>query len=423
MPFVSVMNDTLDYAAIADQLKLHDRAMGASSCGITIADAQAPDIPLIYINEAFTRLTGYTADDTLGRNCRFLQREDRDQPDLAGLRAALRAGRDCKVVIRNYRKDGTPFWNELFTSPVFDENGRLTHFIGVQTDVTERIDAQAALMERQHALQRALTELGETQALLLHSEKMNALGQMVAGVAHEINNPLSFVNSNLYSLQTTFEEIAAAYQSLESFVETEQRSAAFEIRQRAMLDDLFTDVGDVLSSSLNGLKRVKKIVDTLRTFSHLDEADLKVSDLRADVESALMIARLQLRDMITVVLDLDALPPIRCYPAELNQVFLNLIINAAHAMPDGGTLTIRGKEYEDFIEITFSDTGVGMTPDVMANIFHPFFTTKPVGTGTGLGLAIVHRVITERHRGRISVQSTPSAGSTFTLQLPKDIRP
>jgi signal transduction histidine kinase len=265
--------------------------------------------------------------------------------------------------------------------------------------------------------------LGETQALLLHSEKMNALGQMVAGVAHEINNPLSFVNSNLYSLQTTFEEIAAAYQSLESFVETEQRSAAFEIRQRAMLDDLFTDVGDVLSSSLNGLKRVKKIVDTLRTFSHLDEADLKVSDLRADVESALMIARLQLRDMITVVLDLDALPPIRCYPAELNQVFLNLIINAAHAMPDGGTLTIRGKEYEDFIEITFSDTGVGMTPDVMANIFHPFFTTKPVGTGTGLGLAIVHRVITERHRGRISVQSTPSAGSTFTLQLPKDIRP
>ncbi|MDX2159714.1 MAG: ATP-binding protein [bacterium] len=408
-----------------DQLKLQDRAMGASSCGITIADARIPDMPLIYINEAFTRITGYTAAETLGRNCRFLQLEDRHQPALDSLRAALHTPQDCRVVIRNYRKDGTLFWNELFTSPVFDDDGRVTHFVGVQTDVTDRVTAEAELLRRKQALEQALDELRDTQAMLIHSEKMNALGQLVAGVAHEINNPISFVNSNLYSLQTTLHELTGAYDQLEALIHTtgtvQQQISAAAVRVNADLDFLHEDVEDLVNSSLKGLGRVRKIVEALRTFSHLDEAELKVTNLLDDIQSTLVLARLELKDRVQVMLDIETLPPIKCHPAELNQVFLNLIVNAAQAIPETGRLTIRGRDEGDHIRLDFIDTGIGMSPDVMTNIFHPFYTTKPVGTGTGLGLAIAHKIITVRHRGTITVQSEAGKGSTFTLRIPKDL--
>ncbi len=411
--------------SIEDQLKLHDRAMGASSCGITIADALVPDMPLIYINEAFTRITGYPPNETIGRNCRFLQNDDRDQPELMLLRAAMRDSQECKVVIRNYRRDGTLFWNELFTAPVLDGSGRLTHFVGVQTDVTDRVVAQAELLARKAALEHALNELRETQAMLIHSEKMNALGQMVAGVAHEINNPISFVNSNLYSLQTTIHDLNNAYQQLEALISAtgtqDQQIAAAAVRAAADLDFVVDDVGDLLKSSLGGLSRVKRIVDALRTFSHLDEAELKTTNLQEDIQSTLMIARLELKDRVEVILDLDNLPPVKCYPAELNQVFLNIIVNAAQAIEGRGTLTIRGRDEADHICLEFNDTGKGMSPEVMANIFHPFYSTKPIGSGTGLGLAIAHKVITGRHNGTITVDSTPGKGSTFTLRIPKDL--
>ncbi len=423
MDYPNNPNETAEQ--LAAELLLHDRAMGASSCGITIADASLPDVPLIYINESFTRITGYTPAETLGRNCRFLQNDDRDQPELAPLRAAIKAGTNCTVVIRNYRKDGTLFWNELFTSPVLNSEGRITHFVGIQTDVTERIRAQQELIARKLELESTLAELRDTQAMLIHSEKMNALGQLVAGVAHEINNPISFINSNIYSLKTTIDEITGAYNALDDLIAStgtaDQQTAARVIRTQADLDYLISDVGDLITSSLNGLSRVKKIVDALRAFSHLDEAELKITDLRADILSTLEIARVELKDRVRLVLDLDNLPPIKAYPAELNQVFLNIIVNAAQAIEGTGTLTIRGYDAGDHVVLEFSDTGSGMSPDVIAHIFNPFFTTKPVGSGTGLGLAIAHKIITGRHKGSIHVDSTPGIGTIFTIRLPKDL--
>jgi PAS domain S-box-containing protein len=413
------------YAAeIAEQLRLHDRAMSASSCGITIADASAADIPLIYVNDAFARITGYSIEETIGRNCRFLQRDDRDQPELDTLRRAIREGENCTVMLRNYRKDGTLFWNEFFISPITDSDGRVKHFVGIQTDVTERMTAQGEILRRQADLEAALAELRDTQTMLIHSEKMNALGQMVAGVAHEVNNPISFVNSNLYSLQNTFHDLTNAYAELETIINTgsaDQQANARAVRDAIELDYLLSDVDDLLKSSLQGLGRVKNIVEALRKFSHLDEAELKLGDLPEDIKSTLAIAKLELKGRVQVVLDLDDLPPIKCYPAELNQVFLNLIVNAAQAIEDKGTLTIRGRDMGDHVRLEFSDTGKGMTPDVLSQIFNPFFTTKPVGSGTGLGLAIAHKVITGRHNGTITVESTVGAGTTFTITLPKDL--
>jgi PAS domain S-box-containing protein len=409
--------------SVEDKLRLHDRAMGASSCGITIADASLPDMPLIYVNDAFEHITGYPVPEVVGRNCRFLQGNDRDQPGVALVRDALRAGKDCTVVLRNYRKDGTLFWNELFMSPIYSD-GRLTHYVGIQTDVTPRKRAEEELVRSKDSLERTLRELRDTQAMLIHSEKMNALGQLVAGVAHEINNPVSFVNSNLHSLRTSMDDFFTAYTKLETLLKgqgIEMENAAQAIRAQADVDFLQEDVGDLLTASLRGLGRVTRIVQALRTFSRLDEADLKVADLRENIESTLILARAEMRDRVTVELDMEALPPIRCYPAELNQVFLNIVVNAAQAIEGEGKLTIRGRDAGKEVMLQFIDTGTGMSPDVMAQIFHPFFTTKPIGVGTGLGLSIAYKIITDRHKGRIEVSSTPGAGSTFTLILPKDV--
>ncbi|NDJ62341.1 MAG: PAS domain-containing protein [Chloroflexi bacterium] len=414
-------------AALEQELRLHDRALGASSCGITIADATQPDMPLIYINDAFERLTGYDRGAVLGRNCRFLQGDDRDQPQVDEIRDALRAGRDCKVVLRNYRKDGTLFWNELFMSPVYD-SGALTHYVGVQTIVTDRVQYQDQLLQKQRHLEQTLNELRQAQAMLVHSEKMTALGQMVAGVAHEINNPVAFVNSNLYSLRGTIDDIVKSYNDLEALVKTGGTETlikdASAIRREADLDFLVEDLGDLLDSSLNGLRRVKSIVEALRTFSRLDEAELKFASLHDNIQSTLLMARGELRT-VQVITDLSDLPEIKCYPAELNQVFLNLIINAAQAMhageSSGGTLTITGRDQGTYIELQFSDTGSGIAPEHLNRVFEPFFTTKPVGVGTGLGLSIAYKLITDRHQGQITVNSTLGVGTTFTLKLPKNL--
>ena len=408
----------------AEELRLHDRAMGASSCGITIADVALTDMPLIYINAAFENITGYTWGEVAGRNCRFLQGNDRAQPGVGLVRAALGRGESCTVVLRNYRKDGSLFWNELFMSPIYDGD-RLTHFVGIQTDVTARKLAQEALVLKQAELEHTLKELRDTQVMLVQSEKMNALGQMVAGIAHEINNPLSYVNSNLHSLRGTLHDLFASYEQLEGVIRS--KAAGFDpdikaLRQQSNIDFMVEDLDDLLYSSLDGLNRVKKIVEALRTFSRLDEAEIKSANLEENIRSTLMIAQGELQGRVEVILELADLPEIVCYPAELNQVFLNIIINAAQSIPDRGTLTIRGREEGEQVVLQFSDTGTGMTPEVIQQIFNPFFTTKPVGVGMGLGLAISYKIITDRHHGTIEVESTPGVGSTFILTLPKDVR-
>ena len=274
-------------------------------------------------------------------------------------------------------------------------------------------------------LERTLAELRQTEAMLVHSEKMSALGQVVAGVAHEINNPVSFVNSNLHSLSRAFEDVFGAYDRLESLILSGvlDPAEARAVRTEADLDFLKTDSAEAIESSLGGLKRVRMIVDELRIFGRPDEAELKIADLKENLESTLVIAKLELQGRVKVVLDVDNLPDIRCYPAQLNQVFLNLIINASQAIEGRGVLTIRGREVGDTIVLQFSDTGRGIAPELLERIFEPFFTTKPVGAGTGLGLAIAYRIITDRHQGAIHVESTPGIGSTFTITLPKDLRP
>jgi signal transduction histidine kinase/DNA-binding LacI/PurR family transcriptional regulator len=280
------------------------------------------------------------------------------------------------------------------------------------------------LEEKQAQLETTLEGLRTTQAMLIHSEKMNALGQMVAGVAHEINNPIAFVSSNVYNLGNTFEEFVMAYNHLEDFarsISQQDNTVHFaQLRKENGLDFLVDDTKDLIAQTLHGLKRVKDIVTELRKFSRLDEAEFKFANLRENIESTILVASGELRNRVKVELSIDPNLSFKCASAQLNQVFLNMVVNAAQAIQGEGTICISAHESNDHIVIEISDTGSGIPEHVIGHIFDPFYTTKPVGVGTGLGLAICHKIIVDSHKGSINVESKPGLGTKFIIQLPKE---
>lgn len=286
---------------------------------------------------------------------------------------------------------------------------------------------QRDLIRKKRDLERTLKELRETQAMLIHSEKMNSLGSLVAGVAHEINNPVSFVTGNIHNVREAFGDLSAAYMRLESLLSERAGEDAGEllegVRDEFDVDFLLEDFDDLCNGMADGTSRVEKIVKDLRTFSRHDQAALKLMDLREGIESALTIAGSAIKEKdIRTDLDPGQLPQVECYAAELDQVFLNLILNAVQAMERGGVLTISGAEDHENVLLTFADTGCGIPPEIRDRIFDPFFTTKPVGSGTGLGLSLAYKIIAEMHGGTIAVDSKPGIGSTFTITIPKDIK-
>jgi PAS domain S-box-containing protein len=418
-------SDSDAFNNIQRELALHDAAMEATSCGISISDARQPDMPLIYVNQAFTEMSGYSEEYVLGKNCRFLQGDDRDQDARRIIREALNTGGHCQVLLKNYRKDGSFFWNELIISPIHNEAGEVTHFVGVQNDVTDREEARRETAAKQLELEKTLEKLQETQTMLIHSEKMNAMGQMVAGVAHEINNPVAFIASNMHALEQMANDLKGAYDQLNTAVNAsgneDLQATAAKLHKEADIDFITEDLDDLIHSSIEGLNRVKSIVGSLRNFSRLDEAEEKVTSLKECIESTLEIAGPTAKNKLEITCQLEDLPPIKCRPSELNQVFLNLVINASQAVDKKGSLEIKGRETEESLILTFTDNGQGMDKATQDKVFNPFFTTKPVGEGTGLGLSIAYKIITDGHNGTITVDSEVGKGTTFKISLPKNV--
>jgi signal transduction histidine kinase len=286
------------------------------------------------------------------------------------------------------------------------------------------------LQEANVELRATLDHLKETQGQLVEAEKMASLGQLTAGIAHEINNPINFVTSNVSPLKRDFDDLIEIVDAYEKALQEDDPKAAYEQVQELRKELDYDFLTDEIQSLINGIKdganRTAEIVRGLRTFSRLDEDDVKMADIHEGLDSTLTLLNNKIRDKIEVVKDYHSLPEISCYPGKMNQLFMNILSNAIQAIEmriqklydeTPGKITIQTRQSGKNMVLTIADNGIGMTEDVRKRIFEPFFTTKEVGEGTGLGLSIVFKII-EKHHGNISVMSDPGKGTTFTITLP-----
>lgn len=300
----------------------------------------------------------------------------------------------------------------------------------VAAHILQRSHLVQALLEKQRDLERgnadlraAYERLEQAQAQVLQSEKMASIGQLAAGVAHEINNPVGYISSNMGSLQGYLQELftlmAAYEEAIGQLPEGNPAMARLTEVKRAMdINYLRQDITDLLRESQEGVDRVRRIVQDLKDFSHVDEGEWEWADVHRGLDSTLNVVWNELKYKAEVRKEYGDLPSIQCRPSQLNQVFMNLLVNAAHAIVERGVVTIRtGCEGDHNVWIEVSDTGTGIKPEYLKKIFDPFFTTKPIGKGTGLGLSVSFGIV-NKHNGRIEVDSELGKGTRFRIYLP-----
>ncbi len=357
--------------------RLKAAALDDSDDGIVISDATRPDTPIVYVSPSFERLVGYSREELIGNNTRMLQGPGTDPETVRQIAVALREGRVFRGEILNYRKDGTPFWNQLRIAPICDADGRVTHHVGSQSDVTELYEAR----ERQHALEDALA----------HASRVRTVAALGASLAHEVNQPLAAIGANA----------EAALRFLEAKNTVEVREALEAI------------AGDA--------RRAGEIILRARRLVRKQPALAERVDASAVVSEVLAFTRTRLRHAgITVSYDHDTVPRVVTDPVQLHQAILNLVLNAIEAMegePAGHErrLALRVSPEAGGVAIRVADTGPGADDASLARMTRTFHTTKARGTGLGL---LVTRSLVETHGGRLSLARNAGRGLAFTIHLP-----
>lgn len=343
--------------------------------------------------------------------------------DLCPIEEALNTKKPATVIHKHFDKMGNTIYAEVAAYPMLDDFGGLSgDFIHTSRNVTDRIKSQRELEE-------AYTELKAIQERLLAAEKMASLGKLSAGIAHEINNPIGYVISNLSTLDKYLSSLAPL---LERYTKVEDGFDALskedlanisrelkEIKERIDYTYLVSDLPKLVKETADGAQRVVRIIRDLKSFSRQDEIEFKEANLIELVESSLNIVWNEVKYKADIVKEYGDVPLIYCHPQQISQVFMNIFVNAAQSIEERGKITIKACFKDNKAHVEISDTGKGMTAEVKEKIFEPFFTTKKVGEGTGLGLAIVYGII-QKHKGSIDVKSVPGQGSTFAIALPRN---
>lgn len=269
-------------------------------------------------------------------------------------------------------------------------------------------------------------DLAESDRQLRQSEKLASIGQLAAGVAHEINNPMGFITSNLSSLQRYFAQLfqlIAIYEKLElDPINPHLLQEIQALRDEIDIDFLKEDITPLFQDSIEGATRVSRIIQDLLHFSRAGENHLEWTNLQDGLNSTLNILSNELKYKADIIKEYEDIPLIQCMPAQINQVFMNMLLNAAHSIDIHGEIRIKTGKENEWVFISIADTGCGMSPEVKAKIFDPFFTTKRIGSGTGLGLSVAYGII-NKHQGRIEVESDVGKGTIFTVWLPISVTP
>jgi PAS domain S-box-containing protein len=372
---VSLRTDVTSLKEIQENLELRTRALAAVNNGVLVTDPSLPDNPIVDVNPAFERITGYTKAEIIGKNCRILQGSDTDQDVRKLMRESIKTGGDCQVTIKNYRKDGTPFWNDVTITPIRDARGNLTHFVGVVTDVTARVEAE-------HVRQRAAEELRRS------NEELERFAYVAS---HDLQEPLRMV---------------ASYTQL------------LARRYKDKLDD---SGREFIEFAVDGAKRMQEFIQDLLKYSRVGTQGRPFQDVEMNrvMERVIANLRFAIEEKKAEVAVAD-LPVLWGDPVQLAQVFQNLIGNALKFCSTGRPLKIEigASQVEDFWEFTVRDNGIGIDPEDTERIFVIFqrLHTRQEYEGTGIGLAICKKIV-ERHGGRIWVDSIKGEGSTFHLTI------
>ena len=373
----------------------------------------SPDGIVVSWNVGAERIKGYVAEEILGRHhSMFCTEDDRisRKPDQL-LEAATVQGR-VEEEGWSVRKDGSRFWSHVSVTALRDPAGRLIGFAKVTQDLTER--------------RRADEERARLSAQMLQGQKLQAIGQLSAGIAHEINNPVGYILSNLNTMGEYCQDLrrllrvatAAAAASEKGGNTAEALKEFRRLAEDVHAEHLIADLGDVVSDCKLGGEKIRDIVRSLREFSHVDEGELRPTDLNKCLEDALRICWNELKYKAEVRKDYQKdLPLVPGYPQRLGQVFINLLVNAGQAIEKRGKIFLSTRVDGDFAVVRVKDTGHGIPQENLSKLFEPFFTTKEVGTGTGLGLHVAYKIVTA-HRGRIEIQSIVGQGTEFTVRLP-----
>lgn len=272
--------------------------------------------------------------------------------------------------------------------------------------------ANLSSTESEQALLNERLEQANRQ--LLQSEKLAAIGQLAAGVAHEINNPVGYVYSNLQTLGTYLDDLFRLTDAIDG---ADSLDDLRNIKANVDYEFMRGDLRDLLAESCEGIERVKTIISAMKDFSHIEEEEFKVADLHRGIETTLNVVNNELKYKAEVIKELGNIPEVECIISQINQVVMNLLVNAAHAIEDFGQIAIRTRTSGSDVIIEVEDNGHGIDSEHLNRIFEPFFTTKPVGKGTGLGLSLSFNII-QKHNGSLTVESTPDVGTCFRITLP-----
>jgi two-component system NtrC family sensor kinase len=397
--------------------KLNKKALGPlariiDEYAVTVVDKNGF---IIYANQKFMDLCEFSLKELIGVARLINDSGCHDDKFWQEMWSAISNDRVWHGELGNNARAGTVYWIDTFIFPLSYISSESEGYICFGTDITA-IKQQNTRLKNEVELKNQT--ISKVEGMLLHSEKMASLGTIAAGIAHEINNPVAFVSSNIEKLGEYLDDLSAAIRSSQALVSNDAAGTGVTNIRVKEVEFILGDYPSLVEETNDGIDRVRKIIKDLKCFSHEQKEIFSSLDIHKCIESSLNLAKSELKYKVDIQKDYGiAIPPVSGSESQLSQVFINLFVNAAHAIDKRGEIRIVTRDVNKRLVIRVSDNGSGIEPGILKNIFEPFFTTKGIGQGTGLGLSISQDII-KRHGGEITVESTKGVGTTFTITLP-----